>query len=359
MYWLPVILILPYFFILLKLNRNLSGIKIFNVSSDPETFVSVIVACRNEEKNIAYLLGDVALQTYPENLFELIIIDDGSADKTVEMSSVFSGIANIKILPNAGSGKKMALRTGIMAARGNLIITTDADCRVGINWIRTISAFYELKRPGMIISPVILESFSGFFRRFQELEFMSLQGITAGSALSGDPVMCNGANLAFNKELYLNHSKNLHDELMSGDDIFLMQSLKTEGKSNILWLESIEAKTTTESSPNLTSFLEQRGRWISKAKAYRDKSTLLLGMVTFAAVCLQISYLIAFLVSPALLPVFLFIIILKSIPDFLILLNTTGRYGNKKLMWWFLPAQIIYPFYVLSVVAYALIFRKR
>lgn len=359
MYWLPAILILPYFFILLKLNRSLSGIKTFNVSLDPETFVSVIVACRNEEKNITHLLGDVALQNYPENLFEVIIIDDGSADKTVEMTSAFSGIANMKILANTGSGKKKALRTGIIAARGNLIITTDADCRVGKNWIRTIAAFYELNKPGMIISSVILESLPGFFRRFQELEFMSLQGITAGSALSGDPVMCNGANLAFTRELYLRHSQNLHDELNSGDDIFLMHSLKIEGKSKILWLESNEVRITTESSPKLTSFLDQRGRWISKAKAYRDKSTLLLGMVTFAAVCLQILYLIAFLVSPALFPVFLFVIILKSIPDFLILLNTTGRYGNRKLMLWFLPAQVIYPFYVLCVVFYALIFRDR
>lgn len=358
MYWLPAILILPYFFMLLRLYRSLSGIKTFNVSSDPETFVSVIVACRNEEKNITHLLEDLALLNYPENLFEVIIVDDGSADKTVEMTSAFQGLANMKILASTGSGKKKALRTGIIAARGNLIITTDADCRVGKNWIRTITAFYELYKPGMIISPVVLESSPGFFRVFQELEFMSLQGITAASAVSGDPVMCNGANLAFNRELYLKHSQNLHDELNSGDDIFLLHSLKTEGKSKILWLESIEARITTESSPSLMSYLDQRGRWISKAKAYRDRSTLLLGIVTIAAVCLQISYLLALLVSPALFPVFLFVIILKSIPDFLILLNTSRRYGNRKLMWWFLPAQVIYPFYVLSVVAYALIFRK-
>jgi glycosyltransferase involved in cell wall biosynthesis len=354
MYWLPAILILPYFLMLLKLCRSRAGAKTFSVSSEPGTFVSVIVACHNEEKNISLLLRDIFLQDYPGNLYEVIIVDDRSTDNTVEMASAFSGIANMKILPSTGSGKKKSLRTGILAAEGNLIITTDADCRAGKNWIRTIAAFYEDNKPDMIISPVVLESKPGFFKKFQELEFMSLQGITAGSALSGKPVMCNGANLAFNRETYLHHSHNLHDEINSGDDIFLLHSLKTQVKSKILWLESNEATITTALSPTLKSFLDQRGRWISKVKAYNDIPTILLGIVTFTAVCLQIIYLFAFLVSPALFPVFLSLIIIKSIPDFLILKSTSERYGNRKLLWWFLPAQIVYPFYVLCVVFYAI-----
>ena len=171
--------------------------------------------------------------------------------------------------------------------------------------------------------------------------------------------MCNGANLAFNREIYLNHSNKLHDEINSGDDIFLLHSLKTEEKTKILWLESNDAAITTKSSSTLLSFLNQRSRWISKAKSYQDRYTILLGIVTFAAICLQILYLIVTLVSPALFPVFLSLLILKSIPDFLILHNTSGRYGKRILMWWFLPVQLIYPFYVLSVVIYALIFKER
>lgn len=211
----------------------------------------------------------------------------------------------------------------------------------------------------MIICPVKLDSLPGCFGRLQELEFMSLQGITAGSALSGKPVMCNGANLAFNRENYLRHSDNLHDEINSGDDIFLLYSMKTDDSSKILWLESADAIITTESSSSLKSFLKQRRRWILKAKAYKDRYTILLGIVTFITTCLQISYLIAGLINTMLIWVFLFVIILKSIPDLLILLNTSGRYAKRKLMWWFLPAQLIYPFYVISVVFYSLIFRNK
>jgi glycosyltransferase involved in cell wall biosynthesis len=359
MYWLLAILILPYFILLFKIYRGLLKITVFEASTDPATFVSVVVACRNEQKNLQTLLNSIAQQSYPGNLFEVIIVDDGSTDKILEMASEFDGMSNILTLNNRGKGKKQALRTGISAAKGNLIITTDADCKMGKNWIRIIAAFYELNRPDMIICPVQIESAPGIFGKFQELEFMSLQGITAGSAISEEPTMCNGANLAFKKRVYLNHSDNLHDEINSGDDIFLMHNLKKEYRSKILWLESYDAMVMTEPSSTIGSFLKQRSRWISKGKSYKDRDTIVLGIVTFVTIALQISYFIAWLFYPVLTGVFLSILILKSVPDFLILLNTSGRYGKKKLMWWFLPAQIIYPFYVLAVVFYSLIARRR
>jgi cellulose synthase/poly-beta-1,6-N-acetylglucosamine synthase-like glycosyltransferase len=355
MHWLPAILILPYVILLFKTYRSLIHLETFNPSTDPKTFISVIVACRNEQKNLPDLLKCLAFQNYPEYLFEVIVVNDWSTDKTFEIASEFNGISNILALDNKGKGKKQALRTGIKAAKGNLIITTDADCRMGKNWITTIAAFYELNRPDMIICPVQIKSVSGFFGKFQELEFMSLQGITAGSAKSEQATMCNGANLAFKREVYLNNSNNLHDEINSGDDIFLLHSLKKRNRSKILWLESPDALVTTGSSSSFMSFLKQRSRWISKGKAYCDRYTIVFGIVTFVSIVLQSSYLIACFVYPDLIWVFLAILVLKSVPDFLILLNTSQRYGKRNLMRWFLPSQLIYPFYVLTVVFYSLI----
>ena len=223
MYWLPAILILPYVFILLKIYGSLLQLKTFKVSADPETFVSVVIACRNEQKNLTALIKSISLQNYSKHLFEVIIVDDNSIDKTNEIASGFTPVGNISTINNKGKGKKQALRAGIKAAKGNLIITTDADCRMGRNWIRTIAAFYEMNKPDMIICPVKLESAPGFFGGFQELEFMSLQGITAGSAITKEATMCNGANLAFEREVYFNHAANLNYEINSGDDIFFIE----------------------------------------------------------------------------------------------------------------------------------------
>ena len=359
MYWLPAILIVPYFFLLLKIYRGLLKIKIFNVSADPATFVSVVVACHNEQKNLQTLLNSISCQNYPIDLFEVIIVDDNSTDRTLEIATEFNGLRNLVTMNNLGKGKKQAIRFGITASKGTLIITTDADCKMGSNWIRTIAAFYEFNKPEMIICPVKIESTPGFFGRFQELEFISLQGITAGSVLMKEATMCNGANLAFTREAYLEHSQNLHDQINSGDDIFLLHSLKKDKSSRIIWMESPEAIVTTKSSPTFISFIKQRSRWISKARAYKDRDSIGLGIATFVAVLIQLLILIGLFIYPDSIRAFILIMILKSIPDFLILMNTSARHGKKKLMWWFLPTQLIYPFYVLFVILYSLTSRNR
>lgn len=358
MHWLPAILILPYIILLLNIYRSLLKIKAFKVTTDPVTFITVVVACRNEQENLPQLLDCFARQDYPKGSFEVIIVDDNSTDKTYKIASEFTGIDTIIAIKNKGKGKKQAIRTGINASSGSLIITTDADCRMRVNWIKTIASFYEKHKPDMIICPVQIEPESGFFGRFQDLEFLSLQGITAGSAIKGKGTMCNGANLSFTKEAYLNHADNLHDEIASGDDIFLLHSLKKENQHKILWLESADSIVTTASSPTIISYLKQRRRWISKAKAYNDGYTILLGIVTFVTNFMLLSVLVAGFINPSFIKVFIAIFLLKSVPDFLILMNTSGRYGKRELMSWFLPAQIVYPFYVLSVLFYSLISLK-
>lgn len=350
MIWLPIILILPYIIFLLNYYIKLSRSEPFKKTVVPAVFVSVIVSCRNEERSISSLLHSLSLQNYPPELFEIIVVNDNSTDKTFEIAANHTGIQKIRVVNNQYNGKKSAIRTGISISKGELIITTDADCQMGDNWISVIAAFYQQNNPDMIICPVKLERESGFFRSFQELEFLSLQGVTAGSALTGKPIMCNGANLAFPKEMYLRHSNNIHDEIRSGDDIFLLHSLKSERNSKICWIESPEAIVTTEASDTIGSFLQQRKRWISKGTSYTDRDTIIAGISTFLIVILQLGYLIGGLFNPTLLWGFILIFFLKSIPDFLIIRNTSERYGKRDIMRWFLPSQIIYPFYVMLVI---------
>jgi biofilm PGA synthesis N-glycosyltransferase PgaC len=359
MKWLFLIILLPYIYLITKIYLSLIKIKPFHPETNPEIFVSIIVACRDEEKELPMLLADIADQIYNPDLFELIIVDDDSSDSTSEVASGFSKIKNLKVIKSSGNGKKNAIKTGVRASAGSLIVTTDADCRIGNNWIKTIVSFYAENNPDMVICPVKLESSKGFFHRFQELEFLSLQGITAGTAVSDDPVMCNGANLAFLKETYLKYAGNLHDELASGDDVFLLHNIKRESGKYIRWLESAEATVTTGTSENLFSFLHQRARWISKTGAYSDRFTKVLAIVTFVTISFQFMILICGLFSTGLLLVFSVYFVLKSIPDFLILTNTAGRYGKRNLLKWFFPSQLVYPFYVLAVVVYSVIHRVK
>lgn len=350
MQWLLLILLVPYIAILLKIFIHLRKLKQFNPSRTPEIRSSIIIACHNESENIGNILTDIANQDYPGELFEVIVTDDNSTDNTFEAARDFRNIKNLKVIKNSDAGKKRAIAAGVNAARGELIITTDADCRMREKWLSTVVSFYNEYKPDLMICPVILESGQGFLGKFQELEFLGLQGITAGSAAGGMSTMCNGANLAFTKESFSRHSDNLHYEILSGDDIFLLHSIKKEKGSKIAWLESREAIVTTTQPKRLLKFLDQRVRWISKGKAYTDRFTVLLSYATFAAILSQAISMVAWVFDPSLLLMFPVIAGLKSVPDFLILFNSAVRYGKRRLLGWFLPSLLIYPFYVLAVL---------
>ena len=349
MHWLPAILILPYFYLIIRVWRSLQKLKPYKPVSYKSIFISIIIPCRNESVHLPFLLNDISLQDYPEDSFEVIVIDDNSTDSTSGIISDYIKIKNLSIIKNEGAGKKAAIRTGINYSKGEIIITTDADCRFKGKWLKTIGSYFIDKKPEMLICPVQLENKSGFFNRFQEIEFLSLQGVTAGCANQENAIMCNGANLSFTKTAYQQHSDNLHDEIASGDDIFFLHSLKKQPGAKIMWLESSDARATAASSTGITEFLSQRKRWISKGSAYKDKPTIIMAIVTFVTILILLSLAILSFFNPLFIQVLVISFLLKAVPDFLILFNTTGRYSRKPLLRWFLQAELMYPFYVLGI----------
>ena len=359
MQWLLIILTLPYFILILRIYRGLLKLKAFNPSENGNQFISVIIACRNEELFLPRLLNYLEEQLYPSDLFEVIIVDDNSTDSTALLASSSDAPANISVIKNKGSGKKAAILTGINAARGSLIVTTDADCMMGKEWLQTISSFSLTSEADLIVCPVMTEAGKGFLGKFIEMEFLSLQGITAGTLSQGSGIMCNGANLAFRKEIYLSNQSQLHPEIESGDDVFLLHSLKRNRGSKIEWIESPEAAVKTSSPMPISKYFIQRGRWISKAPAYRDIYTILLGIVTFVTIFLLIVTPFAALADKSYIYIYIVALIVKSVPDYLLLNNTTSRYGKKKLMAWFIPVQILYPLYVLISVFYGFMMPRR
>src|SRR5215204_2992172 len=133
-----VIYALLIFFYFFQWNK----LPAYQPRSTSSVFVSVIIAARNEEKTLPLLLNDLRQQSYPPHLFEVIIVDDYSTDGTAAVSQTFEG-SNFKMIlpevPPDGSSKKVAIAAGIKKAAGELLIITDADCRVQSEWIKTIA----------------------------------------------------------------------------------------------------------------------------------------------------------------------------------------------------------------------------
>jgi cellulose synthase/poly-beta-1,6-N-acetylglucosamine synthase-like glycosyltransferase len=319
--------------------------------------VSIVLPVRNEDGNIGQLLEDLTGQDYPADHLEIIIVDDHSDDRTPEIIESFCNryphFRYLSLGPSE-SGKKAALYKGIGAAKHPLIINTDGDCRVQGDWVAEMVRPFSDPAVRMVIGAVVLDPDRGVFRSMQSLEFFSLTAVSAGSAGLKNPVLCNGANLAYYRENYLrfHEETELHSE--SGDDIFLMLWLKKKFPGSIRFSVPRNSVIRTLPSPGLSSYIMQRIRWSSKSRYYRDTGIIFTSLPVYALNALLMGILLAFLIiffltgiwNPGLIQIFGIILVVKTIVDLVLLAPVLRYYRKTRLLLYFLPLQMIYFVYV-------------
>jgi biofilm PGA synthesis N-glycosyltransferase PgaC len=318
-------------------------------ASPGSTSFSVIVAARNEESFIFNCLEYIDHQDYPSRLFEVIIINDHSTDLTASTVEKFiedhPGLT-IHLLNATGEGKKSAITQGINVATGKLILVTDADCNMTSGWIRSFAMDYEKTGSRCILGPVKMIG-KGLFAGIQGLEFMSLIGSGAGSVSARMPVMCNGANFCYQKAAFETVGGfEGNDHYASGDDVFLMLKInKHYGSGAISFLKDRSAIVTTPAQPNLQSFLNQRMRWTSKTPGYTDFGIILTALAVLLINFGLLTGCIYGLITARWQP-FLLLAISKLVIDFPLLLAVSTFLHQKRLLAYYLPVQILMPFYV-------------
>ncbi len=325
------------------------------------TKVSVIVPVRNESENITACLKSIIAQTFPIPLYEIIIVDDSSDDNTVGVVKSFISnfsLKNIRIIELSGKnihGKKQAISEAIKISTGDLIITTDADCRVTENWISSIVEYYERYKPAMIAGPVCFTERGNLFQQIQGLEFLSLIASGAAAMQLGMPVMCNGANLAYEKKAFIEvGGYDANNKYTSGDDIFLMIALKKTAKRNISFIKCRDAIVCTSAQPTMKDFINQRKRWASKSRGYTDAAIVSVALLVFLFNLSLIASAALAIFSKAFLPVFLIGFIIKLVVDFPILFGVTSFMKQKKLLLFYFPLQVVYPFYIILTASFGL-----
>ncbi|MCD6201419.1 MAG: glycosyltransferase [Bacteroidales bacterium] len=313
----------------------------------PDEKISVIIPCRNEQENLPDLIRALTHQSYPAALTEIFLVDDHSTDHTGEiMELAAKEHARIKTLRNRGKGKKEALLTGAEACTSSWIFTTDADARPDPHWLAVMTAYRKNTKAGFVAGPVKTFPQKKLFSRFRELEFYSLMGAGMGAAGTGHPLYCNGANMAYDKNLLSLTSDPLHKKTPSGDDVFLLHTVKRYQPESIHFLKSRKATVTFRDKAGPGMFLRQRSRWASKSPAYRDRDTLLTAGIVFLTNLIIVFSITAGFLRPAWWFWALFFYLIKSIPDFLLLHSVTSFYNRRNLIRIFPLAQLFYPFYI-------------
>lgn len=318
------------------------------------TKVSVLIAARNEEATIHLTINDILAQQYPKELFELIIVDDHSTDRTADIIRSYAdqGVQLLQLNEREplNSYKKKALSEAIKIAQGNLIVATDADCRMGAFWLPAIVGFYQDNDLLMISSPVTYFEEKSLFERLQTLEFSFLIGLGAASIGNGKASTCNGANLAYCKSTFyeVGGFKGI-DELASGDDELLLQKVAEKHPHKIGFLKQREAIVYTHAKPNLKELMQQRRRWASKSTKYKDKKVIILAVfIWLFNVSMLLNFILIFY-NPLYLKLFLIQLLLKLLFEavFLIPILSFFKKTNLMLLLFLLsPLHVLYLVYV-------------
>lgn len=324
---------------------------------DSSVEVTLIIAARNEEQNLKKCLDAVLAQNYPKEKLEIIVVDDHSEDQTLEIIRSYSEKnKNIKclLLPENTIGKKSAITNAIAISKGDLIVTTDADCEMGVEWLSTLVSFYKKSEAKMIVGPVAFQDEDSVFKKMQSLEFMALIACGGASLYFKKAIMCNGANLAFEKSVFQEvKGFDEKDKKASGDDVLLMYKINEIHPGKVKFLKNKQAIVCTKAQETIGQFSKQRKRWASKGfltlNAETKRASVLIYLFNAYLVFIPIIGGICFSNSPF-YPVFIGICLIligfKCFIDFLLLFLSASFFEKKKQLLFFFPEQIIYMIYV-------------
>ncbi|MCK5776274.1 MAG: glycosyltransferase, partial [Bacteroidales bacterium] len=241
-------------------------------NNDKPIGISIVIAIRNESANLPLLLTSISQLDYPHHLFEVIFIDDHSEDNSKEIINTFiKDYTQITIkylaLGEDNFGKKTALYEAYKQTNNNIIITTDGDVELPIEWLTNTAKAFQDPNILMVLGGVKINHSASFIGDFQALELLSLIASGAGAARLKHPIMSNGANISFRKKILNQLNKDaLRPNIPSGDDMFLMLETKRKfGAESIIFLKDISHFIHTSPITSWKELINQRTRWVSKS----------------------------------------------------------------------------------------------
>lgn len=322
----------------------------------PSTKVSVIVPARNEEESIQQCTNSILAQNYPFDLIELIVVDDQSDDATPEILENIKDqrlrvmrLGVYKRTTITGS-KKKAISYGISHATGHLMITTDADCIHGEDWLRTIVAYYEKFKPKLIVAPVLVKKEKTLLNLFQDMDFVNSFMVHLVGIHSGMFYLGSGANLAYEKSVFQEtdpYDNNQH--IASGDDLFLIQKVKKIYPGKVYALKSNQASVQTSAIRTVRALLSQRLRWAGKMKSASSFNMLLVSSFVWVfRLSLPAFTLLALMLE---LPIYIYaglgMLFLHFLMDFILIRQSSMFFKRGYLLKWILPLELLYTIYFL------------
>ena len=315
-------------------------------SDDDLPTATVIVSARDEEDNILNCLESLNRIEYPTEKLKIIIVDDRSEDNTgtiidnyIETKRIFK-----KIVPDEPKGKMVgkvnALATAIREADSEIILTTDADCEVKPNWVRTIASYYQ-ENVGMVDS-YTTQVGSNPFSGMQAIDFIYLLLVGGGTINLGAPISCIGNNMSFRKKAYEEIGGYEALPFSVTEDFTLLRAIYKLGKYKILFPLEKDVLVTSIPCADLKSLYHQKKRW-----AVGGLGVPLLGyIIMFWGFATNLGI---FLTPLFFSPVWLYLVFFKIATDLFVLYPIHQILGITKNLKYFLMYQVYYTLYVIAL----------
>ncbi len=353
-----LLLLVNYLVFLYKIREGIKIVENSQSSNPINDFVSIIVPFRNEEKNIRKSVESLSGQNYDCDKFEIIYVDDNSDDNSVSVLESTITAKNIKIIKSPISSeknahKKLALQSAINQAKGEIIVTTDADCFHGKDWLKTLISSFDNK-VGFVSGPVEFVSDGSLFNEVQKIEFASLILVGAGLIGIKQPILCNAANLGFRRSIFNlvgGYSDNMN--LSSGDDEFLMQKIAYNTDYEVKFCFNKRAICFTKPNKYINDFYQQRKRWASKSLYYIKKSTVLnLSLIFLFYLGLFVQFIFGFIFSPVyFLSLFLSLVLKVSFEYLIVIKDSEKLFSNLNSFYFFIAEIFHIPYILISSIA--------
>ncbi|RPI03689.1 MAG: glycosyltransferase [Ignavibacteriae bacterium] len=353
-----LLLLCAAFYLAIHLGLIAGIMRLARTTSKDRPLVSIIVAARNEEKNLGPLLECLVHQTYSK--CEIIVVNDRSTDHTAELISGFqnrySHIQRIDItdLSDDMPAKKNALRAGIEASRGEILCFTDADCLPLSPWIEQLVRSFT---PGVGLvagySPYqeapLSVSETGFLAAWL-LKFIAYEEFRAASWAAGSigwnaGWLCTGRNLAYRRNVYEEvHGFEQIKMSISGDDDLFLQVVRRQTAWKIQYVTHRESFVPTVPPVSFRQFVEQRKRHFSAAKFFTVPMMLFFFIYHSSNLLLLISPILLML-NVISLPILGAAIASKVVGDFLLFRYSSMVFDASRFRSSFFLMEIFYILY--------------
>ncbi len=353
---------IPYTAILRRTRKIKKGNVPHNIEQPP---VSIIICARNEGENLRRFLPLVLEQDYLD--YEVIIVNDGSCDDTEDiikdLQKVYQNlyITNIPQETRIISHKKLAITVGVKAAKNEILLFTDADCRpLTPNWITTMVRNFD-EQTEFVIGHGNYYREKGFVSKMVSYDTLTIAMQYMGFALLGHPYMGVGRNMAYRKSTFFRlkgFAGFLH--IASGDDDLLINAF---GKKHNTRIEpSCEAETLSLPKTTFRDWYYQKLRHLSTVDVYKSGSKLWVGLEPFSRGLFYLTTLLLIILgynNPILLAIAIGAFLFRFLIQLIIINSTAKVYKDKGFGLSIILFDILLPLITLYILTIGKIFRRK